>query len=88
MFQNEFVVIKLDNKVVFSGIANTSMISGVAEILIFNYPIGRHKISVAIDGKTKVDYFRHKSDFFIYIAYNKNKSDLDIKYPKQKYKYD
>lgn len=87
-FQNETVIIKLDNTIIFSDIVSTNNLIGVAKIMTLNYPIGKYEISVSVNGNEKTDKFRHKTNRFVYISYDKNTSQISIKYPDKKYVYD
>jgi hypothetical protein len=87
-FQNDMVIIKLDNTVIFSDSVSTNNLLGFAEILILKYPIGKYKISVNVNGNEKTDNFRHKTNRFVYISYDKITSQVLIKYPDEKYVYD
>jgi hypothetical protein len=87
-FKNEMVIIKLDNTVIFSDSVRTNNLTGFAKILTLNYPIGKYEISVCVNGNEKTDKFRHKTDRFVYISYDKNTSQISIKYPNEKYVYD
>lgn len=87
-FQNDFVTIKLDDKIIFSDSVSTNPILGVSEIIIIDYPIGKYDISVNVNGIEKTDKFRHKKNQFIYISYDQNTSEITIAYPDEKYTYD
>ena len=87
-FQNDFVTIKLDDDVVFSGNVSTNTVLGVSEILTFNYPIGHYHISVTVNGVEKTSNFKHKKNRFIYISYDQQTSDITISFPNEKYIYD
>ncbi len=87
-FQNDFVTVKLDNKVVFSENVSTNPSLGVAEILTFDYPVGRYDISVSVNGLVKTDKFKHEKNRFVYISFDKQASTIDIVYPAEKYFYD
>lgn len=77
-FQNDFVIVKLDDKVIFSDTVNTNHILGVAKIIVFNHPIGRHQISVNVNGIETIEGFRHKNNRFIYISFDKISSKITI----------
>ncbi|OFX45371.1 MAG: hypothetical protein A2046_06570 [Bacteroidetes bacterium GWA2_30_7] len=87
-FNNDYVIIKLDNKVIFSDSVYTSQTLGVAKILVFDHPVGRYEISVNINGVETKESFRHKKNRFIYIAFDKISSKITIIYPDEKYIYD
>ncbi len=87
-FQNDFVVIKLDNKQIFSDSVTTNNTIGNSKILTFDYPTGSYDISVMINGIEKSDKFRHKKNRYILISFNKSSSEITISYPKEKYEYD
>ncbi len=87
-FNKEFVIIKLDDKVIFSDSATSNPLLGVAEVLVFDYPIGRYEISVTINGIEKKEHFRHKKNRFVYISFDRSSSEITITYPDEKYMYD
>jgi len=87
-FNNDSVIIKLDDDEVFSGNVFTNQIIGVGEILVFNHPIGCYEITVNINGIELKEKFRHKKNRFIYIAFDKASSKITITYPDEKYVYD
>jgi hypothetical protein len=87
-FTNDFVIIRLDNIIIFSDSVNTNPILGVAKVLIIDYPIGKYEISVNVNGIEKKDTFRHKKNRFIYISFDKPTSVIGISYPTEKYGYD
>ena len=87
-FNNDLVTIKLDDKITFSDSVSTNAILSVAKILTYNYPVGKTKISVTVNGVEKTSNFKHQKDRFIYISYDKETSDINIVYPANKYIYD
>lgn len=87
-YQNDFVSIQLDDNVVFSDSVSTNTILGVAEILVFEYPIGKYEITVNVNGIIKKEKFRHNEGRFVYIAFDKPSSEITISYPSEKYVYD
>jgi hypothetical protein len=88
LFQNEFVIIKLDDNIVFSDSVSTNPILGVSKILTIDYPIGKYDISVNVNGIEKTDKFSHEKNRFIYISFDKPTSVINISYPTEKYLYD
>jgi hypothetical protein len=87
-YQNDFVSIQLDDNVVFSDSVSTNAILGVAEILVFEYPIGKYEITVNVNGTIKKEKFRHNEDRFVYISFDKPSSEITISYPSEKYVYE
>lgn len=87
-FQDDFVIIKLGNTVVFSDNTSTNPSLGVAEILTFDHPVGRYDISVSVNGIVKTGKFKHEKNRFVYISFDRDASQIDIAYPAEKYVYD
>lgn len=87
-FEKDFVIIKLDDEIIFSDSVNTSALLGVAEILKIEYPIGKYEISVNVNGIEKVERFRHKDNCFIYISFDNTSSEIKITFPSERYIYD
>jgi hypothetical protein len=86
-FQNDFVIVKLDDNIIFSDSVSTNPILGFSKIITIDYPIGRYDISVNVNGIEKTDRVRHKKNRFIYISFDKSTSVINISYPKEKYVY-
>lgn len=86
-FKNNFVQLKLDDDLIFSDTTSTDNTIGFAESLTFNYPIGRYKLTVTVDGHEKSLKFRHKTKgTFIAISYSE--PEIKITFPAQEYYYD
>ncbi len=87
-FQNDFVIIKLDNDIVFSDNVSTNSTTGFSKILTFKHPIGKCSISVSVNDVEKLDEFKHEKNRYIYISFDKISSEITISYPTKKYVYD
>jgi len=87
-FENDYVKIQLDDDVIFSDYATTNQTIGMVRSFVFDYPIGKYELSVAINGIEKTEKFRHKKDRFVYISFDRNTSNISIDYPDEKYVYD
>lgn len=87
-FQNDFLTIKLDNKILFSDIANTNSVIGVAKQLEVKQPIGKYNLTININGIDKVEKFKHKKNRIINVSFDRKYSDIIITYPSEKYAID
>lgn len=80
-FNEDAVVIKLNNKTVFSETVNTDHRLGLAKGILLNYPLGETELTISIGNVIKKVQFVHKKNRFITIGFDKNNSEININYP-------
>lgn len=85
-FDNDHVRLSLDDEVIFDETLSTNNTVSVSKIFKANFPIGKYKLIVEIDGSTKSEKFRHKEGQFIYISLKD--SQIGIEFPDDYYYYD
>lgn len=86
-FNNELVILKLNNQEIFAKKILTHPIYDVSRILKLYYPKGEYELLVSIDGIVKIVKFKHKRETYIYLAYDANSGEITIEFPKENYNY-
>ena len=81
-FDKDFVQIKLDDALVFSDTVSTSGLGSNSASISLNYPIGKYKLTITINGTKISAKFRHKTKgTYIEVDYSKANSSITVSYP-------
>lgn len=86
-FQDDYVILKLDNETIFSDYVTTNLIIGVGEIITHNCAEGKYKLSVSINGTEVEEKIKHKEGMYVVVGYN-DQSSISLDFPEEYYAYD
>ena len=85
-FEDDYVILKLDDETIFSDYVSTDYISGFGEIIVINHKKGEYKLSISINGHVKEEIFNHNEGMYIVIRFD-DPSTISLEFPDEYFIY-
>lgn len=86
-FEDDYVILKLDDETIFSDYVTTSPLLGVGEIIVLNRAKDKYKLFISINGMEVDEKFKHKEGMYLVIRYD-DPSTISLDFPEEYFVYD
>ena len=86
-FEDDYVILKLDDEIIFSDFVTTNHLIGVGEIIVLNRKKGEYKLSLSINGIEVEEKFKHVDGMYLVIGYD-DSSTISLDFPEEYIVYD
>jgi hypothetical protein len=86
-FEDDYVILKLDDETIFSDYVTTNHLLGFGEIIVLNRAKGKYKLSISINGNKVEEKFKHTEGMYLVIRYN-DPSTISLDFPEEYFVYD